>query len=146
MISNTCRYAIRALIYLAINEPAQKKIGIKQISSDLFIPQPFLSKILQQLAKHKILYSGRGPTGGFELAKPANSICLMDIIRIIDGNDFFETCLIGLGHCSDNEECVHCPIHDEFAPIRIQLRTMFENKTIGQLAEEIIESQGAKRI
>ena len=47
MISNTCKYAIRAVLYLAIHEKENEKIGIKKISEDLEMPSPFLGKILQ---------------------------------------------------------------------------------------------------
>ena len=53
MLSNTCKYGIRAVLYLAMNTKKEKKIGIKQISQDLNIPTPFLGKILQSLVKHK---------------------------------------------------------------------------------------------
>ena len=61
MLSNTSKYAIRAVIYLALFAGKEKKIGIKQISTDLSIPTPFLGKILQTLAKHKLLSSTKGP-------------------------------------------------------------------------------------
>ena len=47
MLSNTSKYAIRAVIYLALYAGEEKKIGIKQISNELKIPTPFLGKILQ---------------------------------------------------------------------------------------------------
>ena len=59
----------RAMIYLALNADTEGKIGIKKISGDLKIPSPFLAKILQVLAKHKLLSSTKGPNGGFRLAK-----------------------------------------------------------------------------
>ena len=55
MLSNSCRYGIRAVIYLAGHPENGGKIGIKKISNDLDLPTPFLAKILQQLAKQKIL-------------------------------------------------------------------------------------------
>ena len=69
MLSNTSRYAIRAVIYLALKSKDESKIGIKTISKDLDIPTPFLGKILQTLAKHKILSSTKGPHGGFGLGR-----------------------------------------------------------------------------
>jgi len=67
MLSNTCKYGIRAVIYLALHNAEEKKIGIKEISSELNIPTPFLGKILQMLAKNKMLISTKGPNGGFGL-------------------------------------------------------------------------------
>jgi len=59
MLSNTCKYAVRALIYLGKYSNDGTKIGIKKISSDLEIPTPFLGKILQNLVKQKILVTKR---------------------------------------------------------------------------------------
>jgi DNA-binding IscR family transcriptional regulator len=55
MLSNTCKYAVRALIYLGKYSENGTKIGIKKISADLLIPTPFLGKILQNMVKKKIL-------------------------------------------------------------------------------------------
>ena len=134
------------MIYLALNEHKNTMIGIKQISFDLDIPKPFLSKILQQITRHKLLLSNKGPNGGFMLAKSANEISIMDIVTIVDGPDFFQNCLIGLKTCTDVETHAHCPIHEEYAPIRSQLQGLFENKTIGNLARSISESGGTVRI
>ena len=63
MLSNTSKYAIRAVIYLALFSSDEKKIGIREISKELGLPTPFLGKILQMLAKQKILNSTKGPMG-----------------------------------------------------------------------------------
>jgi Rrf2 family transcriptional regulator, iron-sulfur cluster assembly transcription factor len=132
MLSNTCKYAIRSVIYLALNSPDNQKIGIKKIADDLKIPSPFLGKIMQVLAKNKILASTKGPNGGFSLGKPANKITLMDIVEIIDGSDSFESCVIGLESCSVNE--ANCPIHEGYAPIREQAKVLFATHTIESFA------------
>ncbi len=134
------------MIYMALNEHKNTMIGIKQISFDLDIPRPFLSKILQQLAKQKLLVSNKGPNGGFILAKKALQISIMDIVSIIDGPDFFENCLIGLKTCRETIDHAHCPVHEEYSPIRAQLRQLFENRSIGQLARSISESGGTVRV
>jgi len=142
MLSNTCKYAIRAVIYLALNGN-EKKIGIKEISKELEIPTPFLGKILQQLAKHKMLSSTKGPNGGFLLAKPAKEITLLNIIEIIDGLDLFNDCLIGLSTCSANaHNDVQCPTHHKYLPISKQLYELFNTETIQVLADEIKASGG----
>lgn len=145
MLSNTCKYGIRAIIYLAL-EDGDKKVGIRQISEDLDIPSPFLSKILQLLAKNKILNSTKGPHGGFGLGRSADEITLMDIVKVIDGMDFFEICLIGMKSCTDPESSVRCPIHNQYDSIRHETRQIFENTTIAQLAESIKVSGGEIRI
>jgi Rrf2 family protein len=138
MLSNTSKYAIRAVIYLALNADEDKKIGIKQISKDLNIPTPFLGKILQTLAKQKLLSSTKGPHGGFGLGKPANEISLIDIVDIIDGQDVFNNCLIRLEDCNEKEPC---SMHDKYIEIRKNLMTLFQKEKISELVDEINEGE-----
>lgn len=143
MLSNTCKYAIRSVIYLALTGVEEEKIGIKKISKELDIPTPFLGKILQTLAKHKMLLSTKGPNGGFSLARPANKITLLNIIETIDGMDFFNDCLIGLKTCSSTaHNDVQCPIHHKYWPISKQVYDLFNTETIDSLANEIKVSDG----
>lgn len=135
MLSNTCKYAIRAVIYIALNGDDNKKIGIKKISDDLNIPMPFLGKILQMLAKNKLLSSTKGPNGGFGLGKKPEKIMLMDIVDIIDGDDNFNSCVIGLKSCTEEE--ANCPIHEKYAPLRSQIKELFGNLSIYELSESI---------
>ncbi len=138
MLSNTCKYAIRAVIYLAIHSNESQKIGIKQISQELDIPSPFLSKILQNLAKHKLLHSTKGPHGGFCLGRPAENITLIDIVEIIDGLDVFKVCMIGVQMCEDAPETVErCAFHPKSAPMRRELFETFRRQTLAELAAGI---------
>jgi Rrf2 family iron-sulfur cluster assembly transcriptional regulator len=131
MLSNTCKYAVRSLIYLGKFSADGTKIGIKKISADLTIPTPFLGKILQNLVKQKILLSTKGPNGGFSLGKKPSEVSLYDIVRIVDGEDFFKNCLIGLQPCSTHSESEKpCPVHSQFGPIRAQLLQFYQETTI----------------
>ena len=138
MISNTCKYAIRSVIYLAVNSKENKKIGIKKISEDLELPGPFLGKIMQTLAKNKVLNSIKGPHGGFSLAKDPDEISLYDIVEIIDGTDVFNECLIGVKICENNpnHEAL-CPFYKRSHAVRHQLVKVFREQTIGNFAKGI---------
>jgi len=142
MLSNYCRYGIRAIIYLAANKSANEKTGIKQIAADLDLPTPFLGKILQQLAKQKILKSLKGPNGGFSMMKDPRKITLFDIVIAIDGDDTFTNCMIHNGPC----RCIDknkkpCPIHDDYAKTRSELIKLFKNKTIYDLVQKASNSE-----
>jgi len=138
MLSNTCKYAIRAVLYLTINEEENKKIGIKKISEDLEMPTPFLGKILQVLSKNKLLNSTKGPHGGFSLGKDAKNISLLDIVEIIDGLDFFHNCVIGVRICEDDDEKKKlCPFHQELDPLRDKLYAQFKNLTVAKFRDGV---------
>jgi Rrf2 family protein len=132
MLSNTSKYALRALIYLALQGDNSTKIGIKQISKELAIPMPFLGKIMQTLAKQKLLDSTKGPHGGFSLIKKPEDISLMEIVEIIDGSDTFSVCILG------NEKCTldanHCSVHQNYAEIRENLKNLFLTENLGEIA------------
>jgi Rrf2 family transcriptional regulator, iron-sulfur cluster assembly transcription factor len=138
MLSNTCKYAIRAVIYLAVNEKQDNKIGIRQIATELDIPSPFLGKILQVLSKNKLLNSSKGPNGGFSLGRKASQISLLDIVKIIDGMDFFDNCIIGMKVCSEDEKMKKfCPFHESLDPIRENLYKKFKSLKISSFKKGI---------
>jgi len=137
MLSNSCRYGIRAVIYLAGKDPKKGNVGIKQISGDLGLPTPFLAKILQQLARHKILSSAKGPNGGFLLLKKPESITLLDIVKVIDGEGIFKNCIIDSGTCkSVKGSRKPCPVHNDYARVRAELISLFKSKSIAELVEK----------
>ncbi len=137
MLSNSCRYGIRAVIYIASRQEKNKKTGLTQISKDLSLPAPFLAKILQQLARQKILNSLKGPHGGFSLQREPEKISLFDIVITIDGDGIFTDCLIHNCKCGNvNDENRECPIHADYAEIREKLLQLFKNTTICNLVEK----------
>jgi Rrf2 family iron-sulfur cluster assembly transcriptional regulator len=136
MLSNSCRYGIRAVIYLASQPLDKGKTGIKKISSDLELPTPFLAKILQQLAKQKILSSTKGPNGGFAILRDPRKITLLDIVNAIDGTDVFTNCVMHNGTCeATKKEMKRCPLHDDYDKIRTSMVRLFSNKTIYDLVK-----------
>jgi len=143
MLSNTSKYAIRAVIYLALYSTPEKKAGIKKIAEELGIPTPFLGKILQMLAKHKILGSTKGPHGGFFLDKPAADISLMEIVEIIDGADVFDLCMIRTEPCNPDEPC---SLHDKVSPHRRGIRSLMLTESVADLASEFRSGKDRIRI
>lgn len=142
MLSNSCRYGIRAIIYIASQPKNAGKTGIKQISKDLGLPTPFLAKILQQLTRHRVLVSLKGPHGGFSLSKDASKITLLDIVKIIDGEEIFTNCVMHNNKCKDNEGH-KCTLHDDYDAIRKEIMKLFTDRTIYDLVKK---SEGTNSI
>jgi len=137
MLSNACKYAIRSILYLAMHTNEGKKIGVKKISEDLETPQPFLSKLLQQLTRSELISSTKGPRGGFYLSKLDAKNTIWDVVKNIEGTSKFDQCFLGLAKCSDENPC---PIHFIASPFKEKLMENFKNKTISQYAAEINET------
>ncbi len=134
MLSNTCKYGLRAIVYIAGKSDNGQKIGIKQISSDLDLPMPFLAKILQSLAKQKILLSSKGPNGGFSLSRSSKEIHLLEVVRAIDGEDVFSKCVLHNDNCKSIDSTkIACALHVDYVKQRKKIEQLFENKTIDNL-------------
>jgi len=133
MISRTCSYAIRATLYLAI-QPKGAYVPVKRIADTLGISFHFLTKILQTLTAEDILSSSRGPHGGVRLARGASSIHMSEIVYAMDGRGIFETCVLGLERCGDDQPC---PVHEKWAIVRGQIAALFETTTLEKMAQQV---------
>ena len=136
MFSKQTQYALRAIIYLAVNASPQKKIGVNVISEELGVPKQFLSKILQKLVNKGLLHSSKGKAGGFYLNKVDLSSNLRLIIEVFDGDDLFCNCVMGLPTCSSDNPC---PLHEPSITYRNELISRLENQTIKDLAKSVIK-------
>src|SRR5262245_379222 len=82
-LTRASRYAIGALVHLA-RRPVQP-LASHDIARTEHIPEWFLLKVLKPIAASGILYSYRGPGGGYQLARPTKSISLLEIIETVEG-------------------------------------------------------------
>lgn len=85
-ISAKADYAVRALVVLARHAgPDAGPITVDCIAREGDIPPRFLEGILAEVRRAGIVDSRRGAEGGYRLAADPASICVADIVRIIDG-------------------------------------------------------------
>ncbi len=136
MLSKSCIYALRSIIYIGHHATFKHKFGIKEIAKELDLPVHFLSKILQRLVKHDVVQSLKGPNGGFYLNEKSKETSLLTIIEVIDGLSFFSSCGLGLHECSETHPC---PLHHDFKKYRDGLYFLFEEKKISDLITKIEE-------
>lgn len=134
MFSKSCKYAIRAVLYLALNSDENKKIGVEEIAKQIDVPRHFLAKTLQLLTKRNIISSAKGPNGGFYLNEKNRKSNLYEVIEIVDGNDAFISCVLGVKECSNSNPC---PYHHLVIASRNKLERTLKNETIEQTAKKI---------
>jgi Rrf2 family iron-sulfur cluster assembly transcriptional regulator len=131
LFSRAAEYAIRAMTFLATLPPG-RLAGAKEIAAAEQIPMPFLWKILQNLARHRLIRSFKGLRGGYELACPPDRLTLRMIITATDGLNPMGNCVLGLPHCSDQNAC---PLHETWKGLRANLDTMIDTNTLADLAK-----------
>ncbi|GAA4143761.1 Rrf2 family transcriptional regulator [Sphingobacterium kyonggiense] len=135
MFSKSTEYAIRAVFYIAKSTQLGRKVGIKEIASNIESPEAFLGKILQELSKNGIIRSIKGPNGGFYLTEEEMNKKLIEVVKAIDGDNIFTGCGMGLQQCSEKYPC---PLHNEFKAIRNDLTRMLNRITLSQFNDELI--------
>jgi len=132
--SRSTEYTIRAVAFLSIHAREEKKLGIKQIASDLGFPEHYLGKILQELARKHIIKSAKGPRGGFYIDEKAMDITLLSLIDASEGLEFFNTCGLGLYECNEDKPC---PIHREYQIVKGNFYKILSEKTIRSIRDDI---------
>jgi Rrf2 family protein len=132
LISKSSEYGLRAALYIA-GRPAGEHVSVREMSETMDISFHFLTKILQKLARAGLLKSTRGAKGGIALAKLADQITLLDIVRSIEGASLFESCILGLAGCGEKRPC---PLHRQWGKERARIEKIFRRTTLARLARE----------
>ncbi|MEU7011193.1 Rrf2 family transcriptional regulator [Streptomyces sp. NPDC046332] len=83
-ISARADYAVRAALQLAASR-SDEPLKTEAIAEAQDIPHKFLEGILNDMRRGGLVVSRRGGNGGYRLAKPAESISIADVIRVVDG-------------------------------------------------------------
>jgi len=141
VLSKACVYGLRALSYIASQGSGGKYVSIREISEQLDISFHFLTKTLQVLTQEGLLLSYRGPNGGVAFKVPPEEISLMTVVKILEGGDFFETCLLGLSDCGTSKPC---PVHDFWKETRQTMEDEFNSTSLADLGAKV--SSGKHRL
>ncbi|MGC2194521.1 MAG: Rrf2 family transcriptional regulator [Terriglobales bacterium] len=139
MFPRSSGYAVQALTHLA-GQPSGKLVGAREMATTLHIPMPFLWKILRKLGQRKLVRSFKGVRGGYELARPARTIYVSEILSSGRDSDQVGRCILGLERCSDHEPC---PLHAHWKDLRTQIEARLKTTTLADLAGNL--KQGRRK-
>jgi len=90
-------YGLMATHYIAFHQH-DGVVNAKRIAEDLGIPAELLAKILQRLAKRRLIRSVNGPKGGYVLAREPRKITVGEVLRAIEGP-------LSIVHCYQDTQC-----------------------------------------
>ena len=122
------RYAVMAMVDLAtINQ--EKPTSLSEISLRQGISISFLEQIFLKLKKNNLVYSSRGPSGGYLLSKPSNEIKLLSIIEAVDE----KVKTVGCKKESKkgcNGKSIKCVTHNLWDDLEKHINSFFEKNTL----------------
>ncbi|NOY53250.1 MAG: Rrf2 family transcriptional regulator [Deltaproteobacteria bacterium] len=128
-ITRETDYAVRCVLFLS-GRP-ETKASVAEIAGTMEIPSSFLPKIVQKLAREKLVESSRGVGGGVHLLKKPAEISLYDVINCIEDGG------VGLNDCVIKERGCHrspfCTVHPVWLAIQEVVKEQLKSYTFDNL-------------
>ena len=125
-------YALMAMKHLA-ESVSKGSLSAKDVADAYGIPPEALAKILQRLAKARLLQSQHGTNGGYTLARPANTISAFEVIQAIDGPLFITSCVTTRGECDQSDRC---NIREPLRKVNESIEAVLKRIKISHMREE----------
>ena len=131
-------YGLMAIHYIAIHEAAGA-VSAKRIAEEFAMPPELLAKILQQLARQRLIVSQNGPKGGYVVARRPMDITVGQVVRALEGPINIVECLEEDSACPQMARCnLRRPVQKIQAAISQLLDTMSLAELVGDDVPELM--------
>jgi Rrf2 family protein len=129
-ITRASDYAVRVMIHLA-GLPPGATVRQPELSAATEVSGHFLSKVLQQLVRARLIRSQRGAGGGYAMTIPAASISLLEVVEAIEGPVRLNQCIEEGPSC---DRKTWCPAHQVWAQAQAAITTVLGGTSMAALA------------
>ncbi len=131
MLSQRCRYALKAMLNLARGPSIDPK-QVSVLANEENIPRKFLEGIMSEMRQYGLVESTRGKTGGYRLARPAELITFGDVMRRIDGPLALLTCVSQnfYKRCDDCQDEKTCELRRVMSRVRREASDILDRTTL----------------
>ena len=135
MLTAKGKYALKALIYLSSLEPGEKAQGLA-IAKAGNVPKKFLDAILGELRTAGVVFTKKGPGGGYMLARAASDIKVGHVVRAIDGPLAPIRCVSQTAYepCTCPDEA-HCGLRMLMLDVRNAIADILDRYTLADVVE-----------
>lgn len=132
MLTRAADYAVRVMVCLA-GKPEYSRTHRDALADAAQVPPEFLGKVLQSLNRAGLITSQRGVNGGFALARPGDSISMLNVIEAVEGPLRLNVCLLDDPKCNRRD---FCAAHRVWCEAQEALERILSSVTIATLARE----------
>jgi len=122
------RFAVTAMIDVAMHNGGGP-VTLAGVSDRQKISLSYLEQLFGKLRRHGLVESVRGPGGGYNLARPANSVSVADIITAVD-EPIDATQCGGKENCQDDKRCM---THELWANLNTHIFSFLRSVSLEQL-------------
>ena len=128
-ISTKGRYGLRILIDLATHDPGKPRL-IRDIAQSQQISEKYISRLVIDLRRAKLVRSVRGVNGGFHLAKLPEEITLLEILETMEGPISVVECVRSPEKCTRRSLC---PARDIWSKLNDGIRELTAKITLDDI-------------
>jgi len=134
MLTAKGKYSLKALAHLATLEPGATTQAA-DIAEANNIPKKFLDAILGDLRNAGIVYSRKGPGGGYRLARSPREIKIGHVIRTIDGPLAPIACASRTAYqpCADCANVKECTVRMLMTRVRDAISDVLDGMTVADM-------------
>ncbi len=125
-------YAVRCILFLS-KKGNGRVVGRLEIARAMEIPEQFLGKIAQQLARSGYIEIVQGAKGGYRLLLTPERITLLDVVESVTGEISLNDCILRPDSCFRSPSC---SIHRIWEKARKQLRETLRTASFDKLVYE----------
>ena len=136
VISSKGRYALRVMVYLAVNH-SDDYIPLKEISQKEDLSQKYLETITRMLSKAHLIEAASGHGGGYRLTKNPSEYSISEILNLTEGSLAPVACLKDEQNTCERS-CYTLPIWEGLAKL---INDYFDNMTLEDVAKVAIREQ-----
>ena len=118
-------------------------VSAKRIAEEFSIPQERLAKILQSLAKKRLITSQNGPKGGYVLTRAAREITVGQVVSALEGPFWIVSCMVEKDDCP---QFPRCNLRRPVQKIQASISSVLDAMTLEELTADPMPSGELLRI
>ncbi len=132
-LSTRSRYAVRAMIELALLFKKNRRISLTDLSKELHISRKYLEQIFSMLNTAGLVRALRGAKGGYTLTRPPNEISLLEVVEATEGPILLVDCVGSDNICRWEDICVARQLWKD---VNESIRNSLRNELLSELADK----------
>ena len=135
-INRQTDYAIRVVLALA-KRGEGTRLSSAAIQQDMLIPKAFMSRIVAQLSKQRLINTFPGREGGLSLPRHPSQITLKDVVELFEGPILLSECMQVKGE----DDCPFqskCPVRPGWGRVQVAMMREMASITFEDLAKEAL--------